>query len=128
MSKQIVSTGNAPAAIGSYCQAIKLGDLVFLSGQIPINPESGELVGEDIEAQTKQVLENLGAVLSAAGSGFERVLKTTCFLVDMADFASFNEVYAAYFPSDPPARSTVTVAALPRGARVEIEAVAYFRH
>ena len=118
-----VQTDRAPAAIGPYSQAIIQGDLVFTSGQIPLSPENGELVGRDITEQTEQVCRNLKAVLEAAGSGFSRVIKTTCFLADMQDFAAFNEVYGKYF-TEKPARSTVAVKELPRKVLVEIEAVA----
>ena len=118
-----IHTDNAPAAIGPYSQAMKAGSLVFTSGQIPINPTSGVIEAEGITAQTEQVCKNLVAVLEAAGSSADRVVKTTCFLSDMADFAAFNEVYARYFPSCP-ARSCVAVKALPKGSLVEVEAIA----
>ena len=118
-----IHTDNAPAAIGPYSQAMKMGTLVFTSGQIPINPTSGVIEAEGITAQTEQVCKNLVAVLEAAGSSADRVVKTTCFLSDMADFAAFNEVYARYFPSCP-ARSCVAVKALPKGSLVEVEAIA----
>ena len=118
-----IETVNAPAAIGPYTQAIVTGNLVFTSGQIPINPASGEVEAVGIEAQTEQVCRNLSAVLDAAGSSMERVVKTTCFLSDMADFASFNGVYAKYFVSKP-ARSCVAVKALPKGVLVEVEVIA----
>ena len=118
-----VATDKAPAAIGPYSQAVVVGDMVFTSGQIPINPESGNIDAEGITAQTEQVMKNLGEVLSAAGSSFEAAVKTTCFLSDMADFAAFNEVYAKYFTSKP-ARSCVAVKALPKGALVEVEVIA----
>ena len=118
-----IETVNAPAAIGPYTQAIVTGNLVFTSGQIPINPASGEVEAVGIEAQTEQVCSNLSAVLDAAGSSMERVVKTTCFLYDMADFASFNGVYAKYFVSKP-ARSCVAVKALPKGVLVEVEVIA----
>lgn len=127
MNRQVVSTEQAPGAIGPYSQGVGTSDLVYTSGQIPLDPTSGELVPGGIQEQTRQVMENLGAVLEAGGSGLELVLKTTCYLQDMSEFAQFNEVYAEYFTSDPPARSTVGVAALPRGARVEVEAVALRR-
>ena len=118
-----IHTDNAPAAIGPYSQAMKAGSLVFTSGQIPINPTSGVIEAEGITAQTEQVCKNLTAVLEAAGSSADRVVKTTCFLSDMADFAAFNEVYARYFPSCP-ARSCVAVKDLPKGSLVEVEAIA----
>jgi 2-iminobutanoate/2-iminopropanoate deaminase len=126
MQRSIVSTADAPRAIGPYSQAVRAGQLVFLSGQIPLDPASGEMVGgADVEAQTRQVMANLAAVLAAAGSGFQHVVKTTIFLTDLADFARVNQVYGAAFDGvQPPARATVQVAALPRGAKVEIEAIA----
>jgi 2-iminobutanoate/2-iminopropanoate deaminase len=120
--RSIVSTPNAPAAIGPYSQAVRAGQLVFLSGQIPLHPQTGEMVGgDDVEAQTEQVMQNLEAVLKAAGSSFAQVVKATIFLTDLGDFAIVNRVYGARFASAPPARATVQVAALPRGAKVEIE-------
>jgi len=124
MTKQAIKTERAPAAIGPYSQAVQSGDLVFLSGQIPLDPVSGELVSGDIEAQARRVLDNLRAVLAAAGCSFQDVVKTTIYLVDLADFAAVNAVYASYFSGDPPARATLQVAALPKGARVEIDAIA----
>lgn len=125
MDRKVVQTAKAPAAIGPYSQAIKTTGMVFCSGQIPLDPESGEMVGgDDVVAQTKQVMKNLGAVLEAAGSSFAGVLKTTIYLVDMGDFARVNEVYAGYFDAAPPARATVAVSQLPKGSRVEIDAVA----
>jgi len=121
--RSVISTPNAPTAVGPYSQAVRLGDLLFCSGQIPLRPD-GSLETGDTKAQTRQVMENLKAVLSAAGCGFADVVKATCFLVDMGDFAAFNEVYGAYFASEPPARATVAVAALPRGASVEVELIA----
>lgn len=120
----IINATSAPAAIGPYSQAVRAGDFVFTSGQIGLEPETGKMV-EGVEAQTKRVLENLHAVLAAAETGFEHVVKTTIFLVDMADFQVVNTLYAAEFAAEPPARSTVQVAALPRKALVEIEMVAY---
>ena len=122
MANKIV-TANAPAAIGPYSQAMVVGNLVFTSGQIPLDPKTGTLVGADITAQTEQVMQNIGAVLTAAGSSYEKAVKTTCFLADIADFAAFNAVYGKYF-TEKPARSCVAVAALPKGALVEVEAVA----
>ena len=118
----VLQTSNAPAAIGPYSQGYEVNGFVFTSGQIPVNPENGE-VPEGIATQAKQSCENVGAVLAAAGSSFEKVFKTTCFLADMGDFAAFNEVYASYFTSKP-ARSCVAVKALPKGVLCEIEAVA----
>ncbi len=122
--KRLVSSDKAPKAIGPYSQAVDTGDLVFLSGQIPLDPVSGRLVDGDIVAQTTQVLSNLQAVLEAAGLGLANIVRTTVFLVDLAEFPRMNEVYARFFPQDPPARSTVQVSALPRGSRVEIDAIA----
>ena len=119
-----ISTADAPAAIGPYSQAIHAGELVFLSGQVPIDPRTGELVGGDIAAQTERVLDNLGAVLAAAGCGFGDVVKTTIYLVDLGDFQAVNQTYARRFTAAPPARATVQVSALPKGARVEIDAIA----
>ena len=119
----IIETKDAPAAIGPYSQAITAGGLVYTSGQIPIDPASGSIEAADIEGQARQAIRNLAAVLSAAGSGLDKVVKTTCFLTNMADFAAFNAVYAELFPGKP-ARSCVEVSALPKGALVEIEAVA----
>ncbi len=124
MTKTIVTTDQAPQAIGPYSQAIKSDGLVLLSGQIPLDPATGQLVSGSIEEETRRVLENLGAVLAAAGSSFDQVLKTTIFLTDMNDFGAVNAVYGEYFPKSPPARATVQVAALPKGARVEIDAIA----
>ena len=118
-----VVTADAPAAIGPYSQAVIVGDMVFTSGQIPINPQSGNIEAEGITEQTEQVMKNLGAVLLAAGTSFENAVKTTCFLADIADFAAFNEVYAKYF-TEKPARSCVAVKALPKGALVEVEVIA----
>jgi 2-iminobutanoate/2-iminopropanoate deaminase len=120
---KIIETKNAPAAIGPYSQAIVIGDLVYTSGQIPINPASGQIEADDIKAQAEQVIGNLSAVLDAAGSSLEDAVKTTCFLANMKDFADFNEVYAKYFTGKP-ARSCVEVSALPKGALVEIEVIA----
>ena len=118
-----ISTDKAPGAIGPYSQAIVHGDLVFTSGQIPINPATGNVDAVGITAQTEQVMANLGAVLAEAGSSFEKAIKTTCFLSDMADFGAFNEVYAKYF-TEKPARSCVAVKTLPRGVLVEVEVFA----
>ena len=123
MEMKQVSTQNAPAAIGPYSQAIIVGEMVFTSGQIPINPASGNVEAVTIEEQSEQVMKNLGAVLNAAGSGFEKAVKTTCFLADIADFAAFNAVYAKYFTTKP-ARSCVAVKDLPKGVKVEVEVIA----
>jgi 2-iminobutanoate/2-iminopropanoate deaminase len=122
--KDIIQTDSAPSAIGPYSQAIKAGGFLFASGQIPIDPKSGAFVSGGIAEQTEQVLKNLSAVLEAAGSGLDRVVKTTVFLADMDEFGAMNEVYGKYFSSRPPARATVEAARLPRDARVEIEAIA----
>ena len=120
---KIIATDKAPAAIGPYSQAIVTGSLVFTSGQIPINPATGNIEAVGITAQTEQVMKNLGEVLAAAGSSYEKAVKTTCFLADIADFAAFNEVYARYFTGKP-ARSCVAVKDLPRGVLVEVEVIA----
>ena len=120
----VIRSAGAPAAIGPYSQAVKAGGMVFVSGQIPIVPETGQVVEGGIAAQTEQALDSLRAILEESGSGLERVLKTTVFLADLGSFAEVNEVYARFFPESPPARSTVQVAALPRGVGIEIEAVA----
>lgn len=122
--RRVIATDRAPAAVGPYSQAIRAGRTVHTAGQIPLDPDTGKLVEGDVAAQTRQVLYNLAAVLEAAGSGLDQVLKTTVFLTDMADFGAMNAVYAERFGQAPPARSTVAVAALPLGARVEIEAIA----
>ena len=122
--RERIQTENAPAAIGPYSQAIKAGGFVFVSGQIPIDPQTGQFVPGGIAEQTRQVLKNLAAVLEAAGSSLDRVVKTTVFLADMKEFSGMNDVYATFFSSPPPARATVAAAGLPRDARVEIEAVA----
>ncbi len=126
MTKRPVQSASAPKAIGPYSQAVEAtgGRTLWLSGQIPLDPATGELVAGDVAAQAVRVMENLGAVLAAAGARFEHVVRCTIFLADLADFARVNEVYGRYFAKDPPARATVQVAALPRGARVEIDAVA----
>jgi len=122
--KQIISTEDAPAAVGPYSQAVKVGDFIYTAGQIPLVPQTGSLIEGGIEAQTGQVMENLAAVLVAAGSSLTQVVKTTIFVTDINDFAAVNQVYGSFFADRPPARSTVQVAALPLGAKVEIEAVA----
>lgn len=122
---QRVYSEQAPAPIGPYNQAVRAGDYLFCSGQIPLDPATGELVSGDISAQTRQVMKNVAAVLSAGGAGFANVVKTTIFLLDMNEFAAVNTIYGEHFGTLPPARSTVAVAALPKGARLEIEVVAY---
>jgi 2-iminobutanoate/2-iminopropanoate deaminase len=122
--RKIVHTDQAPAAVGPYSQAVRAGKLVYTAGQIPMDPATGQLVEGDIQAQTRQALQNLQAVLEEAGSSLKRVVKTTVFLVDMGDFKAMNEIYAQFFTGKPPARSAVEVAALPVGASVEVEAVA----
>jgi 2-iminobutanoate/2-iminopropanoate deaminase len=124
MQKQIVTTQGAPKAIGPYEQAIKVGDFIYASGQIPLDPSTGDLVEGNIAVQTRRVMENLKAVLTAAGSSLERVVKTTVFLKNISDFAAMNEVYGEYLNNVKPARSTVAVADLPRGALVEIDLIA----
>ena len=119
---ETISTAKAPAAIGPYSQAKRVGSLLFTSGQIPLSPETGNLVGTEIREQTEQVMKNLTAVLEAAGTDFAHAVKTTCFLADMGDFAAFNEVYARFIPSAP-ARSCVAVKTLPKGALVEVEII-----
>lgn len=123
MQLQKVSTEKAPAAIGPYSQAVVCGEMVFTSGQIPINPANGQIEAVTITEQTEQVMKNLGEVLKAAGTSFEKAVKTTCFLADIADFAAFNEVYAKYFTTKP-ARSCVAVKDLPKGVKVEVEVIA----
>lgn len=124
MSRSAVSTPDAPAAIGPYSQAIRAGGLLFCSGQIPLDPATGQLVEGDLETQTRRVMENIKAVLKAGGSSMDRVVKTLIFLRSMDDFAEVNRVYGEYLPDPPPARSTVAAAGLPKGARLEIEVVA----
>jgi 2-iminobutanoate/2-iminopropanoate deaminase len=125
--KEIIATDRAPRAIGPYSQAVRVGNMVFASGQIPIDPATGEFVAEGIAEQTEQVLRNLSAVFEAAGSNLEQVVKTTVFLADMDDFTVMNEVYSRFFGAYPPARATVQAARLPRDAKVEIEAIAVLR-
>jgi 2-iminobutanoate/2-iminopropanoate deaminase len=122
--REIIQTDRAPHAIGPYSQAVRAGNLVFASGQIPTDPATGEFVPGGIAEQTEQILRNLSAVLEAAGTGLNQVVKTTVFLAEMSDFAAMNEVYARFFSQEPPARSTVAAAGLPRNARVEIDAIA----
>ncbi len=125
MEKKIVKTGDAPQAIGPYSQAIEAGGFVFVSGQIPIDPISGHVVHVDIKAETRQVMENAKAILSAAGCGMSKVVKATIYLKNMSDFAAVNEIYGGYFSSDPPARATVEVSGLPKEVSVEMDFVAW---
>jgi 2-iminobutanoate/2-iminopropanoate deaminase len=122
--KKIISTNEAPAAVGPYSQAVRVGAMVFCAGQIPLDPKSGQIVSGDISAQTRRVLDNITAVLKAESLTFEHIVKTTIFLTDLNDFQAVNETYASYFGQQPPARSTVQVSALPKGAHVEIEVIA----
>jgi 2-iminobutanoate/2-iminopropanoate deaminase len=122
--KRVIRTDAAPGAIGPYSQAVVAGNLLFVSGQIPLDPATGEVVPGGVEEQVKRILENLEAILKAAGSGLDRVVRTTVFLVDLGEFPRMNEVYRSYFPAEAPARTTVEVSALPRGVRVEIDAIA----
>lgn len=124
MEKQIIATDKAPAAIGPYSQGVRIGDLIYTAGQAGLVPGTKEFAGPDIESQTRQTLENIKAILKAGGSCMKHVVKTTVFMMDLGEFARMNAVYAEFFPEHPPARSTVQVAAIPLGARVEIEAVA----
>ena len=126
--KEIIATGGAPAAIGPYSQAVAWNGLVFCSGQIPLDPGTGKMIEGGVAEQTARVLDNLKAVLEAAGSSLDKVLKTTVFLKDMGEFAAMNEVYGRYFSINPPARATVEAARLPRDVRVEIEAIAHAGH
>jgi 2-iminobutanoate/2-iminopropanoate deaminase len=127
MKKEIIATDKAPQAIGPYSQGVKAGGMLFFSGQIPLDPVSGEMVGKEIAAQTERVMENIAALLAAAGLGFGDVVKSTIYLTDLANFAIVNDIYGRRFPSDPPARSTVEVKGLPRGGGVEIEVIALAR-
>jgi 2-iminobutanoate/2-iminopropanoate deaminase len=122
--KKIISTSDAPAAVGPYSQAVRVGSTIYCAGQIPLDPKTGQIVSNDISAQARRVLDNITAVLKAEGLSFENIVKTTIFLTDLADFQTVNEIYATYFKQAPPARSTVQVPALPKGARIEIEAIA----
>jgi 2-iminobutanoate/2-iminopropanoate deaminase len=124
IDREILATDKAPAAIGPYSQAVRAGDFLFTAGQAGLVPDTKQLAGADIESQTRQTLENLKAIVEAGGSCLKHVVKTTVFLIDMGEFARMNSIYAEFFPETPPARSTVQAAALPMGARVEIEAVA----
>ncbi|HLI51902.1 MAG TPA: RidA family protein [Thermomicrobiaceae bacterium] len=124
MPKQIIATNDAPAAIGPYSQATKLGNIVFTAGQIALDPSTGKLVEGGIEEQATQVMNNLKAILAAAGSSLDKVLKTTCFLANIDDYPTFNQIYGTYFTSNPPARSAFQVAKLPAGAIVEVECIA----
>ncbi len=126
MSRKVIATEKAPKAIGPYSQAIvaPAGELLFCSGQIPIDPATGELVSQDVVAQAEQVMKNLAAVLEAGGSSFAKVIRTTIYLTDLGNFAKVNELYGRYFPAEPPARATVQVCALPKGSQVEIDAIA----
>ncbi len=126
MEKQVVNTDQAPAAIGPYSQALKVGEMVFVSGQIPIDPATGDIVQGDIKAQTRQVLTNLNAVLTAAGSSLEKTVKTTVYITNMDEFSQVNEVYGEFFTDQPPARACVEVSRLPKGVAVEIDAIAIF--
>ena len=127
MAKKVISTDTAPKAVGPYSQAIAAGKFIFVSGQLPLHPQSGEIVGNDIAEQTKQSLENIKAVLTAAGASLSDVVKTTVFLQNMGDFARMNEVYRQYFGDGAPARSTIEVAKLPKNALVEIESIAVIK-
>jgi 2-iminobutanoate/2-iminopropanoate deaminase len=122
--KKSVFTSDAPAAIGPYSQGVRVGRFLFCSGQIPLDPKSGQIVSGDIASQTRRVMDNIGAILKAEGVTFDNIVKTTIFLANLGDFQTVNEAYGSYFKEDPPARSTVQVSALPRGANVEIEVIA----
>lgn len=125
MSKTIIATNAAPKAIGPYSQAVRVGDFLFLSGQIAINPETGDLVLDSFAAQVRQIFKNIEAVLKAAGADFSHIVKATVFLKDMGQFAEMNGIYAEYFPNDPPARSAVQVAKLPKDVDIEVEVIAF---
>ena len=122
--KKIISTSEAPAAVGPYSQAVRVGSTIYCAGQIPLDPKSGQIVSGDIAAQTRRVLDNVAAILKAEGLTFDNIVKTTIFLTNLGDFQTVNEVYGSYFKNQPPARSTVQVSALPKGANVEIEVIA----
>ncbi len=124
MKRKVVTTSGAPKAIGPYSQAIVAGDYIFVSGQIPLHPETGEIVGNTIEEQTERVLENVKAIVESAGSSMDMVVKTTVYMSDLNEFGRMNEVYARYFSENPPARAAVEVSKLPKGVKIEIEAVA----
>jgi 2-iminobutanoate/2-iminopropanoate deaminase len=124
MAREVISTDAAPRAIGPYSQAVRAGGFLFLSGQIALDPQTGQLVGSDIKQQTRQVLENVGAILQAGGSALARVVRCSVFLADMNDFGPMNEEYGSFFQGEPPARTTVQAARLPRGALVEIDVIA----
>jgi 2-iminobutanoate/2-iminopropanoate deaminase len=124
MSRAVVHTPGAPAAVGAYSQAVSAAGVVYCSGQVPLDPSTGELIGNTIREQTRRCLDNIAAILEAAGTDLARVVKVTVYLTEMGEFTEFNETYAQYFTSDPPARSTVEVAALPKGARIEIDCTA----
>ena len=126
-SRQALTTADAPAAIGPYSQAISAGDFLFASGQIPLDPATGQLVSGGIVEQTHRVFKNLSAILAAAGIGFDKVVKTNVYLADMADFAAMNEIYGTYFPAPAPARATIQAARLPRDVKVEIDFIAYLK-
>ena len=125
MNKQVITSDQAPSAIGPYSQAIRAGSLLFISGQIPLAPASGQVVEGDAATQTHRVMQSIGAILQAAGAGYDQVVRTTIFLIDLADFAKVNEAYGSYFDDPAPTRATVQVAALPKGVRVEIDAIAH---
>jgi len=122
--KKIINTQNAPQAIGPYSQAVEAGNTIYISGQVPINPETGKVEATDITSQTEQVMKNIGAILEAAGYSFENVIKSTCLLSDMTNFTAMNEVYAKYYPENPPARAAFAVRELPLGVMIEIETIA----
>jgi 2-iminobutanoate/2-iminopropanoate deaminase len=124
MKPEVITTDRAPKAVGAYAQAVRANGFLFLSGQIPLDPSSGEMIAGDVGAQTRRVMDNLRGVLEGAGSALERVVKATIYLIDMKDFAVVNQIYAEYFPNAKPARATVAVAGLPRGAAVEIDMIA----
>jgi 2-iminobutanoate/2-iminopropanoate deaminase len=126
MKPQIISPATSPKAVGPYNHAVRVGDLLFSSGQIPLNPATGQIEGGDIKSQSRRVLENIKTILESEGLGFQDVVKTTVFMTNLADFGAMNEVYSQFFTSDFPARSTVQVAALPRNAQVEIEVIAHY--